>query len=139
VSIHSPERARQTLLALGTAITGSGQERGCKVGFPYPSQHHQAQLQALNAPEGSTALGEQLQIYNSISSSCTLARSDSGVAKNLGITLKFMQLEMREKHVTAGDAPDGDTGPLGFVSATYHSCITFPCLVFPRYEIGKIK
>lgn len=39
----------------------------------------------------------------------------------------------------ADDAPDGDTGPLGFVSATYHSYVTLPCLVFPRYGIGIIK
>ena len=90
MSIHTPEQARQTLLARGTAITGSGQERGCKVGLPYLSHHHQAQLQTLRAPEGSTALGEQLQTYDSISSSRTLARSDSGVAKNLGITLKLV-------------------------------------------------
>lgn len=85
-----PEQARQTLLALGTATTGSGQERGCKVGHPYLSHHHQAQLQTLHAPKGSTALGKQLQTYDSISFSCTLARSVSGVAKNLEITLKLV-------------------------------------------------
>lgn len=81
--VHPPEQARQTLLALGTATTASGQERGPKVCVPLFSHHHQAQPQTLHAPEGSTALDEQLQTYNSISSSHTLGRSDSGVVKTL--------------------------------------------------------
>lgn len=71
MSIHTLEQDRQTLLVLGTAISGSGQERGCKVGLPYLSHHHHAQLQTAR-------------------SSPMLAKSDSRVAKNLGITLKLM-------------------------------------------------
>lgn len=88
------------------------------MGLPHLPHHHQAQVQTLHGPGGSTALGEQLQTYDSIRSSWTLARSGSGVAKNLGITLQLVQLEIREKHVTADDAPGRDMGPLGFVSAT---------------------
>lgn len=46
---------------------------------------------------------------------------------------------MREKRGTADNALDGITGPLGFVSVAYHSHVTLPCLVFPRYETGIIK
>lgn len=124
---------------LGTAITSFGQGRGPEVGLPYLSHHRQAQLQTQHGPEGSTALGEQLQTRDSIRSSQTLARSDSGVAQNLGIALQLVQLEIREKHVPADNAPDGDTGPLGFASATYHSHRMLPCLAVPGYEIGIIK
>lgn len=73
----------------GDTTTGSGQERGPRAGVPHLSHRHQAQLQTVRS-QGQHSLGERLQTHDSVSSSPTLARSDFGITKNLGIIVKLV-------------------------------------------------